>query len=467
MDVKWVDFLVILLFFITIIIIGKKASDKVVRERDFFLGTKKMGRIPTALSMAANDFGGSGLVGAIGLTYLVGLSGAWWDFVSIPAFIILGLTLVGYFKRLNIRTIPELLERRYNVQTRIIAALLHLAGLTSMVTAQTSVASMVISSMTGIPPAYTILVATAVFVAYTARGGLLAVIWTDVFCYAIVMVSLLCAVILSVFHAGGMTNIVTSVPSSFWRLDQIGWMEPLAWTALVAFSYSLNQNFIQRIGAAKDEATAKFGFMYTGINYLLYGMIVALLGICAYLVSPGLSNPQMAITVIIGILPLGVKGLLMAGVLAATMSVSSSHLNAGATIFTIDIYRRLINPKADERTSLKIARISTVAIVILSILISYFMKNLINIVVFGQMLYVGCVFFPLILGLKFKWITGAAAISSIITGTVMSMISYLFIYHKSGEMIGAIHPVFVASGCSLLVLITVSLPTLIKRYQSI
>jgi SSS family solute:Na+ symporter len=459
-SITWFDWVIIIAYFVAVIYIGKWATSQVKDEQDYLLAGKSLGKIPAAFSTAATDFGGAGLIGAAGLAYSKGLAGGWWDLCAVPAWIILGLTLAAGFRKLALCTVPELLEKRYNSTTRVVTAVLHLLGTGVSVTAQMVIAALAITTLTGIPKEYTLIFATVIFVIYTTAGGLIAVVWTDVMQYLVLMIGIIVALPLAIVKAGGWSHIVATVPASFWDLGAIGWMEPLAWIALCFFSYSTSQFFVQRIFASKDESTARFAYVFTGINYFFYAFIVAVLGICAAVICPGLEDTQMAIPVVIKYaLPVGLKGLLLAAILAATMSTSSSMLNACSSIFTIDLYKRFMNKNATEQQTLRVARWATLIIAAFSFLVSFSMEGVIEIVVLANLIYSAGVFFPLVLGMYSKRVNAYGAVSGIVIGGGFAVYSNFMLYGKVGGLFGALHPMFVGSLTSLIILLVVSFLT--------
>lgn len=458
---SFIDWIVIILFFILIAYVGKWASSQVKSEEDYLLGSKSLGKLPTALSTAATDFGGSSLIGAAGLAYTTGIAGAWWNWSAVPAWIILGLTLAKGFRKLGLTTVPEFLEKRYSKNTRVISAFLYLAGQTVSITAQTVVAAIAITTLTGIPQTYTYILATVLFVAYTAAGGLLAVVWTDVIEYFVLMFGVIIMLPLSIAKAGGVSNIIATVPASFWDPGAMGVMEPAAWVVLCFFAYSTNQHVVQRLFAAKDESTARFAYVFTGINFIFYGFFVAVLGITAAVIAPGLANADMAVPVLIQkVLPVGIRGLLLASILAATMSTSSSKLNSCATIFYVDIYKRVIsNKKRTEKEGILIARITTVAIAVVSLLFSKVLTGVVSIIVLSSLIYSAGIFFPLIMGMKNKRVNQYGAIASIILGGGFAVISKFYLYKHVGGFFGGLHPMFAGAVSSLILLLAVSYAT--------
>jgi len=394
-----IDYGVILLITGIMLIIGKIASDRIFNNMDYLLAGRKVRVLPLGLSLSATDIGGASLVGGIVLSYKMGLSGAWWNFCAVPAWLILSLVLPKLYRQYMVTTVPEFLERKYDLKTRILASSLHLIGTIFTISAQTMVASLMIQTLTGWSIVTSFIAATIVFVIYTSLGGLIAVIWTDIFAYIIMISGIIAALITVIYKVGGISRFITQVPVNYWRIDQLGWSDPLGWVLMSIFWYTTSQYYVQRIFAAKDDRVSKNSFLFAGGTAIIFSVIVAFLGIGMYLINSNLGNDEMNIMQsLILQMPVGVRGLLLASVLVATMSTSSSYLNAGASLFTIDIYKRVIAPKATDLKCLTVARISSVVIGLISLTPMYFNSSVIDAIVFANTIFSASVFFPIIIG---------------------------------------------------------------------
>ncbi|ATW24811.1 sodium:solute symporter family protein [Candidatus Formimonas warabiya] len=451
------DWVIIAAYFIGTIVIGQMATKKVHTTEDYLIGGGKVGKFQSAVSTAAADIGGSSLVGAAGLSYSLGIAGGWWNLCAVPAWIILGVTMAGGFRKLALTTVPELLEKRYDEKTRIITAIASLLNNALGITAQIIVAALAFTTLTGIPKEYTLIVSTAVFVLYTAAGGLLAVIWTDIMHYMVLMGGVLLAVLIGIPKAGGWSHIVSTVPSSYWDIGAMGWSDPLGWIALCFFSYATNQAYIQRLFAAKDESTARFAYLYTGVNYIFYAAIVSIIGIIAFVIAPGLEDTEMALpTVITQVLPIGVKGLLLAAILSATMNCASSALNSSTAIFSIDLYKRFYNKDVDDQKLLWASRVATVCIAVISLVASYLIQSVVEVIVLANLVCGAGTFFPIILGMYNRRVNAYGGLWAVIIGSVVAVAGNYLWYGKIGGLLGAVHPMIIGSIVSLVVLLVVS-----------
>ncbi|MTI70683.1 MAG: sodium:solute symporter family protein [Firmicutes bacterium] len=462
---KWIDSLSIVLFLVTILWIGLKASKRIFSNDDYLLAGRKVKKWPLAFSFAATDLGGSGIIGTLALTYSVGFSGGFWTLCAVPALVVLAFIVPRLFSGLNVTTIPEIFEKRYDKKTRVLVAILHLIGTTMIIAAQNIVASIAISTLTGISFSLALIIATGVFIIYTTAGGLLAVIWTDMLMFFLLIAGVLVTLITLVYEIGGIEQIVNATPENFWGFNGISMMTVSAWVVMNIFLYSTTQPYIQRVFASRDKSSVKFAYCFTGVTYIVYGIMVTLLGIISYVLNPNILNSEYgSIETIFQNIPMGLSSLLLVIILSATMSTCSSYLNGCASIFTIDIYKRILNPGANGRTCLRVAKISTLGIAFLSLVISYLPVGIVDIVVYGNIVYSAIIFFPLIMGLTTKWVNATGAFYSILIGVITVFIYTVFFFDGQIKQLYFIHPIFIASITSLVVLMIVSYLTRDKNF---
>jgi len=456
---RLLDYGVVIFIMGIMLIIGKIASDRIFNNMDYLLAGRRVKGLPLGLSMSATDIGGASIVGAAALAYKHGFSGGWWDFCAIPAWFILAMVLPKYYRKYMVTTVPEFLEKKYDLKTRILASTLHLAGTVFTISAQTMVASLMIQTMTGWSMESSVIAATIVFITYTALGGLIAVIWTDIFAYIIMLSGITIALITLLYKIGGIGAFVSQVPPDYWRMDTLGWSEPTGWILMSFFWYSTSQYYVQRIFAAKDEKAAQNSFLFAGYTAIFNGIIIVCLGIGMYIVNPNLGNNELDIMrSLILYMPVGVRGLLLAAVLVATMSTSSSYLNAGASLFTIDIYKRVISPEASDLKCLNVARLSSVVIGLMSLTAMYLNFGVVDAIVFANMIFSATVFFPIIMGFSGLEIHPNSAFMAMTLGCLTAIITrYVPSLIAVSEII---HPILM---CSLVSLTTM---LLFRMYHS-
>lgn len=454
MGMLLVDNLAIIIFFIAILSIGLIAARRVNTNNDYLLAGNRVGKWPLALSLAATDMGGSGLVGAMALSYGIGISGSLWDICAVPGLVVLAYILPKLFSGSRATTVPELIGKQYDERTRTFVAILQLISATLVIAVQNIVMSIVIQTLTGIEFETALVISAIVFIIYTTAGGLISVIWTDIFAYIVLFLGVIVSVVILLSDLGGLGHVVQSTPLEFWQLSGVSNVTILAWLLMNTFIYATSQPYIQRVLAARDKEAVKFAYIFTGVSYIAFGILVAILGIGAYVLNPSMVNPEYStVNIIFQNLPVGIRSILMITFLAATMSTGSSYLNACASIYTIDIYKRLLKRNATDLQCLKAARTSTVLIAIASLIVSYFSFDIIEVVVYANLIYAATIFFPLMLSYKLDWLTPSGGFYGILVGLITGGGYGVYSY---SHHVPVFHPIIIAASCSLVVLLIFS-----------
>lgn len=451
------DLLVLLAFLGVLVSIGKWASGRVRTSLDFHLCGRRLGRLPVALSLAATEFSGSGLVGGAGLAYTIGVAGVYWNYSAVPAWILLGFTVAVAFRRLALYTVPEFLEQRYGSGARLVTSVSQLVAGIIFVAVQILVSTLAVSTLLDVPRPLTAVVVTAVFVLYTFTGGLLAVVWTDVICYLVLMTAVVVGVPLALHYVGGVAGLRQALPPESFDLGRLGAMEPLAWVGLCFFSYGTDQAYMQRAFAARDPSVARFAYAYTGLNYLVFGGAVCLLGMSASALVPGLAHQDEALPALIKeIFPKGLRGFFMTGILATTMSTSSSYLSAGSSLFAKDVYERWLVNRASESHLLRVSRLATIGLSALALALALTSPRVVDAVVVSVVASHAATFFPILAGLYWKRVAPAAGFWAVLCAAVGGLVSHFVLYRRVA-LVGALHPLFFGPLVSVIVLVVVTI----------
>lgn len=453
------DLISVILIFVVIAYVGYRSSKQVKDIDDFTLAGSKLGKIQAGFSMAATEFGGSSLIGAMAFCYTVGIAGAWWDWSAVPALILLGIFFAGKIKLPHMVTITDFFEKRYNRTAKRFSSVMHLLAITTQLATQFMVGAVALNGILGVPKTLGLLLSVVFVMLYTMGGGLIAVVNTDVVQFIIIVASIVIALPITLSHVGGFAGLTAALPESFFSLSAIDTPTVISWCFLCFFTYSTNQHYLQRVFAAKDKATARFSFIFTGVSYAIYGAIVAILGTCIAVLIPNLSDPNMGYALLIkNFMPAGISGLILGGIFAASMSTADSMLLAASTLFVNDIYNPIFRKIDKPQDDLKTIRYVTIAICFFSVGISMFMNNIINIMYLGGLFYSTAVFCPLIIGLYWKRANEAGALASMFSAVAVGLFSEFFLAGKVSGLLGMPSNIL-AFFVGLAVLIGVSLLT--------
>ncbi len=406
------DWLVIGLFFIALIgIIVWVMRQKQNNAADYFLGGKDATWIAIGASIFASNIGSEHLIGLAGAGASSGMAMAHWE-IQGWMILILGWVFVPFYTRSMVYTMPEFLERRYNPASRTILSLISLISYVLTKVAVTVYAGgLVFQQVFGIDTLWGIdffwiaaiglVVLTAL---YTIIGGMKSVLYTSVLQTPILLLGSLIILVLGLKALGGwdemmatcsqvvvndygdtMTNLIRDN-----RDPQYPWLGALIGSAVIGFWYWCTDQFIvQRVLSGKDEKEARRGTIFGAYLKLLPVFLFLIPGMIAFALSTRgievngevfkLSTPDAAFpTLVAKLLPAGVKGLIVCGILAALMSSLASLFNSSAALFTIDFYQRY-KPDTDPKKLVRIGQAATVVIVLLGVLWIPVMRSIGNV----------------------------------------------------------------------------------------
>ncbi|MBQ6622706.1 MAG: sodium:solute symporter family protein [Mogibacterium sp.] len=432
------DIVIIIAAVAAVLAIGLLSSRGNESTDDFLLAGKSINKLQAGFSMAATDFGGSGLVAAIGYCYVIGMSGIWWNLAAAPAFLVVGLLLASKINRMDGATLPEYLGNRYSPAVKYLASVMHVMTNLVALSVQLTVACATLYSVTGIPVKYSLAISVILVILLTS-GGLKAVVNTDATLFVIIVCSVLLAVPIVLHAGGGLHAITAAVPDGFLSVGQLGFWTPFSWFLLCLLTYSTNQNYIQRMVSAKNEGTARFGACFTAGFYLLISLAIGLIGISTSVLLPEIGDTNMVFPEMLkAFFPHGLIGLGLAGVFAATISTGTSLLHATATLIVNDLYIPLKKGRAaGDRHDVLISRIVVLAVALFSTLISLYSSNIISVVYAAGLFYGVSVFMPMILGMFTDIVTEQAAVVSIVVTVAFSLL-WEYVLHTSVPVIGAV-----------------------------
>ncbi len=425
-----IDVLAVGLYFAVLVWIGIRVVRREHGEGEsesFLAADRNMNLVQTTTSTAATDLGGGFSIAMGGLGFTLGVSGSWLIAISGLSVVMVSFLMVPKVKRWADRmdglTTGDLFEARFDRRTGTVAALVIGIAWFTFVGGQIIAGAKLLQATMAIDLTIAVVVSGAVILAYTAMGGLKAVIYTDVFQMFVLLIGIVCiAVPIGLYEVGGWSGIVEHFSSdpetaSMVRWDALEWRQIVGWFFAIFPVWFISIAAMQRIIAARDEKTARRAFFLTGvpIEWPLFAIGSTLVGVIARMLIPDIADPELATPMIIlKLLPVGVAGIVIAAYIAAVMSTADSVLMGPVAIFTNDIYRKHLRPDASEKSLVRVARIATLVLGILGIALAYLVPNVLDLMLYAYTFGAAGLFFPM-LGLLF-W-RGATA-----TGAFWSML---------------------------------------------
>ena len=267
------------------------------------------------------------------LVYTHGVSGIWLDFSGALGLAALGLFLARRVRREGAVTLPEIVGRYYGPAARRVAAVLVLASEIVWFALLTETTQVVLTAALGIAPAAAILVATAVFVAYTALGGQFAVVRTDLLQYGLMLVGIPgVALVCALRGAGGLGGLppeVWSFPTSpSFRASDV-----LAMLVLIGLPHLVGSDVYLKLLSCRDEATARRSALLAAGSKVLFGLAVTAIALAARKALPPVDPSQALPAAVLGFAPPALAALVLVA-LVATMQTSADVVLLSATAVT-------------------------------------------------------------------------------------------------------------------------------------
>lgn len=444
-----IDYLIVFLYMVGVLAIGTYFARYVKTAGDFFLAGRALPFWAIGMSIVVSDIGATDFMAVGGAAYRYGVSAANFDWMgSMPAMVVAAFLFVPYYWRSGVYTIPEFLGRRYNAAVQIIHAgiwgifMLVMLAVMLILTAQ-----MMNTILDEVPISIVgwIWIIVAIVGIYTFSGGLAAVVMTDVVQMIVMFVGGLAMSFLCIWEVGGLGAIREKVTASgpeyanhFKLLLPNDAQTPYPWSGIVfglglvlALGYMCgNQAVVQRCFGARSEWDAKGGMLFGGFLKSFIPLMVALPGLAAIVLVPGLENGDMAVPIMIrDVLPPGLTGLMLAALFAALMSSVDSYLNSATTIWTTDLYGRFLHLTTgeypSERHGLIIGRGFTAVFILLAAVIAPYINTeggMYNFIQTALTMFQGPVFAILLLGILWKRTTQWGGLVGLLLGVACTTI---------------------------------------------
>ncbi len=366
------DLAIIAAYFAVVVAIGIWVGLRTETGEDLFLGGRTLTWPIIGASLFASNISSTTLIGLTGTAYSTGISVSNYEWMSALPLVLMAAVFVPIYLGARITTVPEYLELRYDRRSRRLFSLITIFISIVVDTAGGLYAGAVVLKVffPNIVVWQTTLVLAMIAGFYTAFGGLKAVAYTDTL-QAIILI-LGCSMLTWILFAKldfSWSTVSAAVPDGHLSVIRplndptLPWLGTLVGVPLLGFWYWVtNQYVAQRVLAAKNVSHARWGAILGGLLKILPMFIMVLPGAMAVSLLPGISHPDMVFpTLVAEILPIGVVGIVLAGLISAIMSSVDSTLNSASTLIVIDF----VKPRNPDLAPEKIATYGRIATVVL------------------------------------------------------------------------------------------------------
>ncbi len=455
---------IIFAYLVMMIAIGVYASRGQDSVEDFFVAGGKLGTFTIACLWMASWVGGAAIVGGTAKTYEFGISGGWYITCMAIGCLLFGLLFAARVKRSGdehqLLTYPDFIETRYDSRTRIVATITTIVAFVGYAAGQLAAAGAVLSTLLGWDYSSSLLLASSIIVIYTATGGFLAITYTDWVQFTLLFVGVVIVGIpIAIANGGTWEALTNQLPAG--HFNPTGWGLPtmLAMGVSMPLSFFVAMDSYTRMFAAKNEATARRGTLLATLFLLPLAIGAVWLGMTAALLYPGVENSGDILSrLVMDIFPVGFKGLLLVGILAALMSTADICILTAAANGSRDIYQRYVNPEVAPRKLFRISIGLAALVGAAAGLMAWQMQDVVGILLVAFTINAAALFVPTIAMVTLKKVDTNAAFWSI----TLALITVIGWYSASAMQLApifGIDPLWPGLLVSVAVFFTISLVT--------
>jgi SSS family solute:Na+ symporter len=479
LSINPLDLLIIVIYLVGIVGIGVWAGLKRRRGggNDYFLAGKSLTWPIIGLALFSTNISTIHLVSLAQEGYVNGLAYGNFEWMAIFTLVALSLFFAPFYIRSRVATLPDFLEKRYNRACRdwlavisiISAVFIHIGF--SLYTG-----AVVLRGLFGFDIMLSIAGVAILTGLYTAIGGLLAVVLTESLQTVILIAGAVCITLFGFIRVGGWEGLASSVdPVKLTILRPAGDPSGLPWYSVFLgypiiglWYWCADQTIVQRVLGAKDENHARLGPLFAGFIKILPVFIFVLPGLIGLglvnqgkIAAPPADSADIYALLINTLLPVGLKGVVAAALLAALMSTVSGALNSIATLFSYDIYRRW-RPETSDRSLVVIGRVVTVMAMIAAIIWSPAVSHFRSI--FQGVVAMICYIAPpvsviFVAGVFWRRASSAGAVATLWCGFALGLAVFLLDWFKAytGWSVPSMMTTFYLFVICLVIMVTVSL----------
>ncbi len=494
LDASPIDYIELAFYFVLVLGIGYLARRQVSSSLDFLLSGRSLPAWVTGLAFISANLGAVEVMGMSANGVLYGLPTVHYFWIgAIPAMLFLGLVMMPFYYGSKVRSVPEFMRRRFGPTAHLVNGISFAAAQILIAGANLFLLASVVKLLLGWPLWVSIVVAAAIVLTYTALGGLSAAIYNEVLQFFVIVVALLPLTIVGLVKVGGWQGLVQKITDGpggtaqlhSWPGDNLtgfgnNFLSVLGIVFGLGFVLSFGYwttNFVevQRAMASKSMSAARRTPIIGAFPKMLVPFIVIIPGMIAGVVVPeymqdkglllqdktapsGVTANNALLLLMRDLLPNGILGIAIAGLLASFMAGMAANLSSFNTVFTYDIWQTYVKKDKPDGYYLSLGRKTTVVATVLAIGTAFVASQSANILTYLQDLFSffnAPLFATFILGMFWKRMTAAAGWIGLVAGTASAItiwaLSQLDVLSLAGQGTS-----FVAAGTAFVVDIVVS-----------
>jgi SSS family solute:Na+ symporter len=452
------DYAILAIYFAVVLGIGFAARRSVKTSLDFFLSGRSLPAWVTGLAFVAANLGATEILGMAATGAQYGVSVVHWYWIgAIPAMVFLGLVMMPFYYRSKVRSVPEYLLQRFDKSAHLLSSILFAFAAILIAGVNLYALSIVVEALLGWPQWLAIVVAGLFVLAYITIGGLSSAIYNEVLQFFVILAALIPLCIIGLKRVGGWGGMTDSLKSahgdnflSAWGGTGIGEANPLGanWLTIIlglgfvlSFGYwTTNFAEVQRALSAKNLSAAQRTPLIAAFPKIFIVFLVMIPGMVAAVLVPKIGTAGSGLTyndaipyLMQELLPNGVLGIAVTGLLAAFMAGMAANVSSFNTVFTYDIWAKYVKTGKPDAYYLKFGRLITAVGVLASIGTAFIASSFSNIMGYLQTLFSFFnvpMFVVFIIGMFWKRASVKSGVWGLLAGTTAAMVNYFWIYKQ-------------------------------------
>ena len=502
LNASWVDYLLVAIYFLFVLGIGVMARRSVSSSLDFFLSGRSLPAWVTGLAFISANLGAVEIMGMSANGAALGMPTFHYYWVgAIPAMLFLAVVMMPFYYGSKVRSVPEFMHRRFGPAAHLVNAISFAVAQVLIAGVNLYLLATIVNALLGWPIWASTVIAAVIVLCYITLGGLSAAIYNEVLQFFVIVAALAPLTAIALAKVGGwsglqdkMAHAGTSDQLSSWPGTSLTEYASGAWSVIgivlglgfvLSFGYwTTNFVEVQRAMASKDMNAARRAPVIGSFPKMFIPFIIILPGMIAAVIVPelakykanggkgggGVTYDNSILYLMRDLLPNGLLGVAIAGMLAAFMAGMAANVSAFNTVMSYDIWQSYVQKDKPDRFYTQFGRWATVAATIIAIGTSFFASQYSNMMDYLQTLFGffnAPLFATFILGMFWKRMSAAAGWTGLVAGTlaavVMAILSNdaLGVAGQGGVSVGVINlsgqgAAFVAAGAAFVVDVLVS-----------
>jgi len=451
LDANLIDFGLVAVYFFFVLGIGWLARRQVSSSLDFFLSGRSLPAWVTGLAFISANLGAVEIMGMSANGAQIGMATMHYYWIgAVPAMLFLGVVMMPFYYGSKVRSVPEFMRRRFGTGAHLVNAISFAVAQLLIAGVNLFLLATIVNALLGWPLWVSLVAAAAVVLTYTALGGLSAAIYNEVLQFFVIVAALLPLTIVGLDRVGGVGGLVDNVEQSFgpemlssWPGESLTGFDSPVWSVIgivfglgfvLSFGYwTTNFVEVQRAMASDSITSARTAPIIGSFPKMLIPLVVVVPGIIASVLVPeitalkegqgdGTVQYNDAILLMIrDLLPNGMLGVALAGLLASFMAGMAANISAFNTVFSYDIWQQYVKKDKPDGYYTRVGRLATIGATVVALFTALLASGYTNLMDYLQTLFGffnAPLFATFILGMFWKRMTATAGWVGLSAGTL-------------------------------------------------